>query len=117
MSGVHLGLDEATFAVCGLVVVSVHVLDDNFLQPERGTSAGDHLVSGLLPLTVLLAVAALYSCRPAPACGATLAAVLGLFGVVTGIEAVYYLDAARVSGDDYTGLAAIAAGSSSSVSH
>jgi uncharacterized protein len=109
VAGVHLGRDEATFAVCGLVVVAVHVLDDNFLQPERGTSARDHLISGLLPLFVLLVIAALYS-RARPGLRATLAAALGLFGVVTGIEAVYYLDAGRLSGDDYTGLAAIPAG-------
>lgn len=109
VAGVHLGRDEATFAVCGLVVVAVHVLDDNFLQPERGTSARDHLISGLIPLAVLLVIAALYS-RARPGLRATLAAALGLFGVVTGIEAAYYLDAGRLSGDDYTGLAAIPAG-------
>ena len=30
-----------------LTVVGLHVVDDNFLQPEPGTSAADHLVSGL----------------------------------------------------------------------
>jgi dienelactone hydrolase len=40
----------------------------------------------------------------------SLAATLGLFGLVTGIQAVYYLDAGRFSGDDYTGLAVIPAG-------
>jgi len=106
---VSLGRNEATFAVGGLVVVAVHVLDDNFLQPQPGTSAGNHLVSGLVPLTVLLVVAALYA-RTRPGLRASLAAILGLFGVATGIESVYYLDAGRLSGDDYTGLAAIPAG-------
>jgi dienelactone hydrolase len=106
---VGLGRTEATIAVGGLGVVAVHVLDDNFLQPQAGTSAGDHLVSGLVPLTVLLVVAVLYS-RTRPGLRASLAAILGLFGVVTGIESVYYLDAGRLSGDDYTGLAAIPAG-------
>jgi hypothetical protein len=31
----------------------VHVLDDNFVQPQPGTSAGDHVVSGLVRLAVL----------------------------------------------------------------
>jgi uncharacterized protein len=105
----HRVRGEATFAVAGLVVVAVHVLDDNFLQPQRGTSAGDHLISGLVPLTVLLLSAALYS-RARPGLRASLAVALGLFGLVTGIEGVYYLDAGRLSGDDYTGLAAIPAG-------
>jgi uncharacterized protein len=100
---------ETSLAVAGLAVIAVHVLDDRFLQPQPGTSAGDHLVSGLIPLTVLLAVAAFYP-RLRPGLRGPLAIVLGLFGVVTGIEAVYYLDAGRFSGDDYTGLAAIPAG-------
>jgi hypothetical protein len=48
-------LAEASFAV-----IAVHVLDDNFLQPQPGTSAADHLVSGLVPFAVLLAVATVY---------------------------------------------------------
>jgi len=106
---VGLRRNEATFAVGGLVVIGVHVVDDNFLQPQPGTSAADHLVSGLVPLTVLIVVTALYS-RARPGLRASLAAALGLFGVVTGIESVYYLDAGQLSGDDYTGLAAIPAG-------
>ncbi len=27
-------------------LVGLHLVDDNFLQPQPGTSAGDHLVSG-----------------------------------------------------------------------
>ena len=69
----------------------------------------DHLISGLVPLAVLVLVAVFYS-RLRPGLRASLLATLGLFGVVTGIEAVYYLDAGRLSGDDYTGLAAIPAG-------
>ena len=100
---------ETSLAVAGLAVIAVHVLDDRFLQPQPGTSAGDHLVSGLAPAAVLLAVAASYP-RLRPGLRASLAIVLGLFGVVIGIEAVYYLDAGRFSGDDYTGLVAIPAG-------
>ena len=82
---------ETSLAVAGLAVIAVHVLDDRFLQPQPGTSAGDHRVRGLIPLTVLLAVAAFYP-RLRPGLRASLAIVLGLFGVVTGIEAVYYLE-------------------------
>jgi uncharacterized protein len=106
---VGLGRNEATLALGALVVIAAHVLDDSFLQPQPGTSAGDHLISGLVPLAVLVAVAALYA-RARPGLRASLAATLGVFGVVTGIEGAYYLDAGRLSGDDYTGLAAIPAG-------
>jgi dienelactone hydrolase len=100
---------ETTLARFGLGAIALHVLDDNFFQPQPGTSAGDHLVSGLVPFAVLLLVAAGYP-RLRPGLRASLAATLGLFGVVSGVEAVYYLDAGRLSGDDYTGLLAIPAG-------
>jgi dienelactone hydrolase len=100
---------ETSLAVAGLAVIAVHVLDDRFVQPQPGTSAGDHLVSGLVPAAVLLTVAAFYP-RLRPGLRASLAIGLGLFGVATGIEAVHYLDAGRFSGDDYTGLLAIPAG-------
>src|SRR5512133_1609712 len=100
---------ETMLARLGLGAIALHVLDDNFLQPQPGTSAGDHLVSGLVPFAVLLLVAAAYP-RLRPGLRASLAAALGLFGVVSGVEAMYYLDAGRLSGDDYTGLLAIPAG-------
>ena len=40
--------------LAGIGVIGIHVLDDNLLQPQPGTSAGDHLVSGLVPLAVLV---------------------------------------------------------------
>jgi uncharacterized protein len=100
---------ETALAPLGLAVISLHVLDDSFLQPQPGTSAMDHLISGLVPFAALALVAVFYS-RLRAGLRASLLAALGLFGVVTGIEAVYYLDAGRLSGDDYTGLAAIPAG-------
>ena len=36
------------FAATGAVML--HIADDNFLQPNAGVTAGDHLVSGLVPL-------------------------------------------------------------------
>jgi len=100
---------ETVLVVAGLLVVAVHVLDDSFLQPQPGTSAGDHLVSGLVPIAVLLSAAALYS-RLRPGLRAALAVLLGLFGIVAGIEAAYYAHSGRLSGDDYTGFAALPAG-------
>ncbi len=100
---------ETGVARLALTLVALHIVDDNYLQPQPGTSAADHLVSGLVPLAVLVGFAALYP-RVRPGLRAALAIVLGLFGVTSGVEAVYYLDAGRLSGDDYTGLVAIAAG-------
>jgi uncharacterized protein len=101
---------ETTLAVAGLLVVAVHVLDDNFLQPQPGTAARDHLVSGLVPLGVLGLAAAAYP-RLRAGLRATIALALGLLGLVIGAgEAGYYTLETGPSGDDYTGLLAIPAG-------
>ena len=52
-----MGRERSVFLVA-VAVIAVHVLDDSFLQPEPGTSAGDHLVSGLVPLAALAIAAA-----------------------------------------------------------
>jgi uncharacterized protein len=92
----------------GLIVL--HVLDDNFFQPQPGTSAGDHLVSGLVPTVMLLGVAALYPRLRAGGRGAT-ALLLGVLGIAIGAgEAGYYTLKGGPSGDDYTGLIALVAG-------
>jgi hypothetical protein len=52
--------EEVLFRI-GVGLVALHVVDDSFLQPQPGTSAGDHLAGGLIPVGVLLAVAVLYS--------------------------------------------------------
>jgi uncharacterized protein len=100
---------ETILAEAALVVIGLHILDDNFFQPQPGTSAGDHLVSGLVPFAVLLVLAALYP-RLRPGVRASIAAVVGLFGVAAGIEGLYYAHSGRLSGDDYTGIAAALAG-------
>jgi fermentation-respiration switch protein FrsA (DUF1100 family) len=101
---------ETTLAVAALAVIAVHVLDDNFLQPQPGTSAGDHLVSGLVPTAVLLGAAAAYP-RLRAGLRATFALTLGILGIVIGVgEAGYYSLEVGPSGDDYTGLLAIPAG-------
>ena len=100
---------EAALLRVAVGVVALHILDDNFLQPQPGTTAGEHLVSGLVPCAVLLAAVALLP-RFRPGLRAAVAAAIGLFGIVAGIEAFYYASAGQLSGDDYTGLASAAAG-------
>ena len=71
--------DLAAFLIAtGLI--AIHVVSDNFLQPEPGTSAADHLVSGLVPLACLLVAAVAYP-RLKPGLRAILCAVVGLFGI------------------------------------
>ena len=100
-------------ALLGLAAgaIGVHIADDNFFQPEPGTSARDHLVSGLVPLTLaLLAGVAVASNRLRAGGAAALALLLGYFGVVASTEAVYYTFAGGPSGDDYTGILSLLGG-------
>ncbi len=90
-------------------VVALHVVDDNFLQPNPGTSAGDHLVSGLVPLALLVGAGVFYGRLRAGARAVT-ALLVGFFGVLGGIEAVHYIREVGPSGDDYTGLFSLLAG-------
>jgi uncharacterized protein len=101
---------EYRLFLLGIGVTAVHVLDDNFLQPQPGTSAEDHLVSGLVPLAVLVLAGAVYP-RLRAGLRPTFALTLGLLALVAGAgEAGYYTVKVRPSGDDYTGLLTILAG-------
>jgi hypothetical protein len=100
---------ESAIARAGLVVVAVHVADDSFIQPQPGTSAADHLAGGLIPIAALLGVALVYP-RLRAGLRAVLAVMLGIFGIVGGIEAFYYAREVGASGDDYTGFLSIPAG-------
>jgi uncharacterized protein len=100
---------EAAVAVGPIAIVGLHVADDNFLQPNPGTSAADHLFGGVLLLGLLAAGAAFYG-RVRPGARATVALLAGFLGVVMGTEAVYYTREVGPSGDDYTGLLSIPAG-------
>ncbi|MDZ5619397.1 CocE/NonD family hydrolase [Nocardioides sp. HM23] len=108
--GKRVGPRERNVFLTATAAVMLHVADDNFLQPEPGVSAGDHLVSGLVPLG-LLAIAAAGYLRVRAGARAVLAIVVGLMGMVTGFaEAGYYTVTVGPSGDDFTGLVAGFAG-------
>lgn len=100
---------EYGVVLAALGVIGLHILDDNFLQPAPGTSPGDHLVSGLVPIAVLVGVAAIYPRLRAGARAVT-AMTMGALGIAVGIPAAYYLRDGAASGDHYTGLLAILAG-------
>ena len=90
-------------------LIALHVVDDNYLQPQPGTAASDHLVSGLVPLALLGLAAWAYPRLRGGRRGA-LALVLGVLGIAAGIEGFHYTREVGPSGDDFTGLAAIPAG-------
>ena len=88
--------------------IALHVVDDSFLQPQPGTSAGDHLFSGLIPLAILALAAWAYP-RVRPGAAAAIALLLVLPAILSGTEAIYYAGKTGLAGDDYTGLLALAA--------
>ena len=90
-------------------VVALHVADDNFLRPNAGTSAGDHLASGLVPVAILALAGAVHH-RSRAGVRAGLAVTLGMFGIAFGVPGAYYLLDGSASGDHYTGLLAVIAG-------
>lgn len=101
---------ESKVATAAFAAIALHVLDDTLFQPEPGTSAADNLVSGLVPVAILVGAAVAYP-RLRPGLRAALATVLGLFGLVAGsVEAIYYGPDEGLSGDDFTGLLAAAGG-------
>ena len=103
-------LTEAGLARFALGIAALHVVDDNFLQPQPGTSAADHLAGGLVQVGLFILLAWAYP-RLRPGLRGTLAIFVGLFVVVMGVgEAGYYTRENGPSGDDYTGLLAIPAG-------
>lgn len=93
----------------GVALTALHVVDDAFIQPQPGTGAEDHLARGLVPLAV--AALSLWAFgRVRPGARAALAFGWSFAALLSGVEALYYAQHGGVSGDDFTGLAAMAAG-------
>jgi dienelactone hydrolase len=96
-------------AVAAIGLVGLHVADDNFIQPEPGMSAVDHLPGGLALLALVAAGAWAYP-RVRAGARATIALLAGFLGVLASTEAVYYTAVDAPSGDDFTGFVSLVAG-------
>jgi uncharacterized protein len=92
---------ERGIVTIALGLIGLHIADDNYLQPEPGTSPLDHLASGLVPIGVLAAVAVLYPRARVGARG-SLALTLGALGIAFGVPSAYWLSQGEASGDHYT---------------
>ena len=95
-------------ALTGLI--ALHVIDDSFLQPQPGTIAGRSPGQRSRAAGRTRAGRG----RSIRACAAAgrrrLALLVGFSGIVVGIEGAYYTSKVGPSGDDFTGLLALAAG-------
>jgi hypothetical protein len=105
-----IGSQKAALFLAGVGILALHLVDDSFVHPEAGTAARDHLVSGLVPLPLLVLAGAVYP-RLRAGARAALAVFLGSFAIVVGtVEAVYDLVTGSFSGGDYTGLLTLPGG-------
>ena len=101
---------ESATAAVALTLVALHVVDDSFVQPRPGTDARDHLVGGVVSLAALTVAFVVYP-RLRPGARAVLVLSVGLVATVGAVaEAGYHALEAGPSGDDFTGLAMLAAG-------
>ena len=100
---------ERSLALASIGLVGLHVADDNFLQPEPGMTAVDHLPGGLALLALVAAGAWGYT-RVRAGARAAIALLAGFLGVLAATEAVYYTVADAPSGDDFTGFLSLLAG-------
>jgi uncharacterized protein len=112
--GLHVRLSEyvrteAGIAAVALGAIALHIVDDNYLQPQPGTSPGDHLLSGLVPVAILAGVAVVYPHLRA-GLRAAVAMTFGALGIGFGFPGAYFLRHGIDSGADYTGLISMLAG-------
>jgi alpha/beta superfamily hydrolase len=105
---VWLRWEPIAFRVC-VGLLALHVVDDNFLQPEPGVSPADHLVSGLVPLGVLV-ILGIVGPVLRPGLLGFFAILTGVFGVTMASEAAYYTSEGAFDGDDLTGWLCVPAG-------
>jgi uncharacterized protein len=100
---------ETVLFLVAITLIALHVIDDNYLQLQPGSSPADHVVSGLIPLALLGLAGWAYPRLRGGRRGA-LALFVGPLGIAAGIEALYYTREVGPSGDDFTGLLTIPAG-------
>jgi hypothetical protein len=93
--------DVAAFRAA-VAVVALAVADDAYVDPEPGVTAGDHIVSGLVPLAVVALLIATANRMPSLLRGwlAIFGGALALVGGIT--DGVRHILVDRLSGDDVT---------------
>ena len=101
---------EALGARLAFGLVGLYLLDDAFIHLEPGVSAGDHLLSGTVPVLVLAGLAWAYPHVRAGA-RAGIALTVGLGAVAVGLAIpLRHIGIEGPSGDDFTGVLATVGG-------
>ena len=109
----HLALlprGEVTAFRVALAVVALAVVDDAYVDPELGVTAGDHIVSGLVPLALIALLIGSANRLPNSLRGwfAIFAGALAIVGGAT--DGVRHIIVIGISGDDVTAVLAGLAG-------
>jgi uncharacterized membrane protein YidH (DUF202 family) len=101
---------ETLWFRAALAVIVVAVVDDAFVHPEPGTSAGDHLASGLVPAAIAGALALAYP-RLRPGLRGVAGLACGVLALTAGVvDGFRHVAVDRLAGDDLTAMLAGAAG-------
>jgi hypothetical protein len=108
-SPVEPARDARLFRLAAALVI-LFLLDDAFAHPEPGTTAGDHPISGTVPVAAVALAAFAYP-RMRPGLRAALALVLGSLAIVAGtVDGVAHAAVDGLAGDDATAILAALAG-------
>jgi uncharacterized protein len=100
------GPAEARIFRAAVAICAIAALDDAFVHREPGTSAGDHLASGLVPAGVALVLALFYP-RVRAGLRAAVALVCGVLGLTAGVaDGFRHVWIDRIAGDDITAMLA-----------
>jgi hypothetical protein len=104
------GRRETRALRAAMAVIALAIVDSSFVHPEPGTSAGDHLASGLVPLAIAAVLALTYP-RLRPGLRGTVALVCGVLALTAGVvDGFRHVAIDRLAGDDLTAMLAGAAG-------
>jgi uncharacterized protein len=99
---------ETRLARAGFAVLALRVLDDTVLQPPAGVPVTERPLAALLPLVALALLAWFYP-RLSGTVRAGLTLAVGVLGIASGLDAVYYTQELGLSRDDVTGWLALPA--------
>lgn len=97
-------LEHRSF-LAATAVICIHIVDAEVLQPQAGTTAGDHVAATLVPLALAALGAAVYRFLR-PGLRSAIALVFGALAVVAGVIAA----GGGIAGSDVTGVLLLPAG-------
>ncbi len=103
------GRREYALFLAATALIVAHILNDEFLSREPGTSAGDHVLGAAVPIVVALLTAIFYPTVRGGVRG-WIAILFGILALTRAVVALLEASSVGLSGDDYTGILLLPAG-------